>query len=210
MPACITALEAVPPGPRVRVVLDGRFALHIDPLLAASLRVGQVLDDAALARLAAADAHGRALDTALRLLTYRPRSVAELRGRLAAKGYDPGTVAAVVARLQALGLLDDTTFARFWVEQRQRFRPRGAAALRAELRAKGVAPATVAAALADTDDVEAACRAGRARRRALAGLDRATFQRRLGTYLQRRGFSYAACAEAVARLWAEQQPAGDD
>jgi regulatory protein len=199
----ITALEAAPP--RVRVYIDGRLAFCVDPLLAAGLQVGQVLDPAARARLAAADERGRALDAALRLLARRPRSEHEVRARLAAKGYSAATIAAVGERLRALGLLDDAAFARFWVEQRQQFRPRGAAALRAELRAKGVAPAAVAAALADTDEAAAAYRAGRARLRALAGLAPAAFRQRLGAYLQRRGFGFDACVQAVERLWAEQQ-----
>ncbi|MBX5493311.1 MAG: RecX family transcriptional regulator [Chloroflexi bacterium] len=219
----ITALEGAPRGPReaaraargipprVRVFIDGRYAFSVDPLLAATLQVGLALDDAALARLTAADECHRALDAALSFLAYRPRSVHEVRARLTQKGYSTASVEAAIERLQALGLLDDAAFARYWVEQRRQFRPRGAAALRAELRAKGVAPPTIAAALAETDErdeTEAACRAGRARLRALVGLDAAAFRQRLGAYLQRRGFSYAASAAAVARLWAERQGAG--
>jgi hypothetical protein len=53
------------------------------------------------------------------------------------------------------------------------------------------------------DESEAAYRAGRARLRGLADLPAAVFRQRLGAYLQRRGFAYAACSAAVARLWAE-------
>jgi regulatory protein len=223
MAGVITALEREPRGPReaalaargipprVRVFVDGQYAFSVDPMLALSLRVEQALDDAELARLGAADERQRALDAALRFLSYRPRSVREVTMRLQEKGYAAAAIEAVQERLGALGLLDDAAFARYWVEQRRQFRPRGAAALRAELRAKGVAPPTIAAALAETDErdeTEAACRAGRARLRALVGLDAAAFRQRLGAYLQRRGFSYAASAAAVARLWAERQGAG--
>src|SRR6266542_33079 len=47
---------------------------------------------------------------------------------------------AALARLAELGLVDDAAFARFWVENRQACRPRGAGALRDELRRKGIAP----------------------------------------------------------------------
>ena len=50
-------------------------------------------------------------------------------------------------RLAALGYLDDAAFARAWVESRDRARPRGARALRDELRRKGVAAEAVEAAL---------------------------------------------------------------
>lgn len=212
----ITALEGAPRGPaeaaraargilpRVRVFVDGEFAFSLDPLLAAELRLEQELDAATQERLTAADEGRRALDSALRFLASRPRSEGEVATRLGQKGYSSTAIALARERLAALGLLNDAEFARYWVEQRQQFRPRGAVALRAELRARGVAADTAAQAAAATDEVTAACRAGRARLRALRGLDHTAFRRRLGGYLQRRGFGYAACNAAVAHLWAEQ------
>jgi regulatory protein len=202
----ITALEPQRRrgGRRWNVFVDGAFALSLDAGLAARLQPGEEVDAAALARLAAADEVQRALDAAFAFLAYRPRSAHEVEARLHRKGYSAAAIAAVRARLDRLGLVDDAAFARYWVEQRQAFSPRGRAALRAELRARGVAPAAIAGALASVEDEEtAAYRAGQARLRALAGLDHAAFRQRLGAYLQRRGFSYAASAAAVERLWAE-------
>ncbi|HZU06679.1 MAG TPA: RecX family transcriptional regulator [Chloroflexota bacterium] len=190
-------------GQRVQVFVDGRYALSLDAALAATLQVDQAIDAAALAELAAADEARRALDAALALLAVRPRSERELEQRLRRRGYSAVAIAAARARLAASGLVDDRAFARYWVEQRQAFRPRGAAALQAELRAKGIAAPEAAAALAAVDEEAAAYRAGRAQLRRLAGLDAATFQRRLGAYLQRRGFRYSATVAAVRRLWAE-------
>ena len=45
-------------------------------------------------------------------------------------------------RLTELGMLDDATFARAWVESRDRARPRGERAIRDELRRKGIDRAT--------------------------------------------------------------------
>ncbi len=206
----ITALEPQRRrgGRRWNVFVDGAFALSLDASLAARLRPGEEVDAAALARLAAADEAQRALDAAFAFLAYRPRSAHEVETRLRQKGYSAAAIAAVRARLDRLGLVDDAAFARYWVEQRRAFSPRGRAALRAELRARGVAPAAIAGALASAEDeATAAYRADQARLRALAGLDRATFRQRLGAYLQRRGFGYAASAAAVERLWAEARAA---
>lgn len=78
------------------------------------------------------------LTKALNLLSYRPRSVAEMRRR---------GLAAVIPKLIELDLLDDQKFARWWVEQRSRFRPRGRIALKSELFQKGVAREIVESAL---------------------------------------------------------------
>lgn len=79
-----------------------------------------------------------ARDAALRLLTVRSRSVAEIRKRLGRKGFDRTVVDRVVEGLARTGLLDDHAFARQWVEERIARRPRGRFALVQELRGKGV------------------------------------------------------------------------
>ncbi|MEO5918374.1 MAG: regulatory protein RecX [Candidatus Limnocylindrales bacterium] len=83
------------------------------------------------------------LDAALRFLETRPRSVTEVRRRLATAGYRDDLVTAALDRLGALGILDDGSFARQWVESRDRARPRGERALQAELRHKGIDAETI-------------------------------------------------------------------
>ena len=61
-------------------------------------------------------AYQRALDSALRFLSYRPRSEQEVRRRLGRQAWPAEVIEAVVARLRAVGLLDDAAFARLWVE----------------------------------------------------------------------------------------------
>lgn len=191
---------------RVNVYLDERFALGLPAVEAAKLRVGQYLSDADVARLRAVDAEQQAYDRAVRLLGYRPRSQVEIRQRLAAAEVEPAMIEAVVQRLADEGYLNDEDFARFWVENRERFRPRSPQALRQELRRKGVADDAISAAVADLDPVASACEAGRPRARRLAALpdrDPVTFRRQLAEFLLRRGFDHDAVRAAVLRLQAE-------
>ena len=87
------------------------------------------------------------LDAALRFLEARPRSVAEVRRRLASAGYREDLVTGAVGRLVELRMLDDESFARQWVESRDRARPRGERALQAELHQKGIDAEIIAAVL---------------------------------------------------------------
>jgi len=87
-------------------------------------------------------------EAAARFLQVRARSVDEVRRRLTQAGYPPALIEAALERLSGLGYLDDAAFARAWVESRDRARPRGEAALRRELRQRGVAPELVAEVLA--------------------------------------------------------------
>lgn len=207
MAGTITGLKYQQHAPdRVNVYLDGAYAFALPALTAARLRVGQFLDDTAIESLQASDRQQKAYDRAIRYLGYRPRSVAEVRRHLAGAEQDADVVEAVMARLAEAGYLDDAEFARFWVENRQQFRPKGAAALRQELRARGLDREAIAAALTELDAAEAAYRAARPRAERLVGqmqADPALCQRKLSEFLLRRGFEYAIVRDVVARLMAE-------
>jgi len=99
-------------------------------------------------RRAAVDDPSDVLAVAARFLGVRPRSSDEVRRRLRDAGYRAELVEGTLDRLTELGYLDDAAFARAWVESRDRAGPRGARALRDELRRRGVARADAEAALA--------------------------------------------------------------
>jgi regulatory protein len=149
------------------------------------------------------DPFSSALASALRYLSYRPRTEAEVRQKLLSR-FPKGVTEQVIRRLHALGLLNDREFTRLWVEQRQRSRPRGKRLLHQELARKGVAKAVIEEALASTRDEEAAYQAGRRKAATLSASDFRGFRNKLGPYLQRRGFSYEIAKQAVERLWRER------
>ncbi len=188
---------------RISVYLDGEFAFGLPDTEAAHLRVGQVLSDEAIEALRAIDALSRAVDRAVRLLARRPYSVEEIRRYLASKDIAPGVIDAALARLEDLGYVDDRAFAQYWVENRERFRPRGARALCYELRQKGIADAIITQVLEGLDPAESAYAAAQDKARRLRGLDRRTFRTRLGDFLARRGFEYETIREVVGRLVAD-------
>jgi len=119
---------------RVNVYIDGQFAFGLAAIEAARLRVGQTLSDDDVARLRMRDEVERAYERALNFLSYRPRSEAEVRRNLRKKNVEEEVVEEVTGRLTRAGLLNDQEFARYWVENRLQFNPRGARALRHELR----------------------------------------------------------------------------
>jgi regulatory protein len=188
---------------RVNVYLDGRYAFSLPAIEAAQLHRGQYLSDAEIGALREKGELQKGYDRALRYLAYRPRSRAEVEEYLAGKGVIPAHVAEILERLAKAGLLDDLEFARFWVENRERFRPRGRRALQYELRQKGVSDTVIREVLEETlpSEEESAYRAAQGRARTLAGADYADFRRKLWGYLARRGFSYEAIEQATERLW---------
>lgn len=193
---------------RVNVYLDDEFAFGLAMKEALRLKLGQSLDDGEIEALKLADRHHKLYGRALDQLSRRPRSRRELERYLAGKDGSPDEIEAVLARLEKAGYMDDLAFASFWVENRERFRPKGKRAIRYELRQKGVNETIIDQALEelDVDEVESAYRAAQKRLRRLEVIeDRWEFRRRLGDYLGRRGFGWDTVREVADRCWAERE-----
>lgn len=195
---------------RVNVYLDGEYAFSIRAIESVRLRKGQTLSDDEIAALRGEDAVSKAVDSAARFLSYRPRSESEIRRNLASKSIDEPVIDAALERLRTMGYLNDQAFARYWVENRTAFKPLGPTALRYELRQKGVTDADIEAVLGDIDVEESAYRAALSQSRRLRGSDRRTFRHKIGSFLQRRGFNYAVIEAVMSRLIEELTSLDDD
>jgi regulatory protein len=208
----ITAIEKQKRGRRANVHLDGEYALNLrlDLIGMAHLAVGEELPAKQRRDLEAEDQRLGAIESALRLLAAGPRSERELRERLSRRrGYRAEAVDAAVQRMRELGYLNDSAFARFWVESRQAGTPRSRRALAFELSRKGVGREELDAALEGVSDSEAAYDAAQRRLRALRGVDRQTFERKLGSFLNTRGFGFGVARAAIQRCWAEANGQAD-
>jgi regulatory protein len=187
---------------RVSVFLDGEYAFGVTLMVAAGLKKGQVLSSAEIQDLQYEDERNRAYEQAVRYLGYRPRSRAEVERYLGDKGYDPEVVAHAMERLARRNYVDDEAFARFWLENRERFRPRGARALRYELREKGISDHVVDATLSELDEDASAWAALEPKLHGWRALDWQAFQKKAMGYLSRRGFGYGTARQACQRAWA--------
>lgn len=195
---------------RVSVYLDGQYAFSVKAIVAARLRVGQDLTDNDIASLKERNAFEEAYHSALNFLSYRPRSTAEVKWNLQDKEIPDVIIQAVIERLTRAGLLDDSNFAEYWVEQREQFKPRSARMLRYELKQKGVASHHIDAALQDLDETESARRLAAKRVHRYTHLAREEFWRKMVGYLQRRGFHYQIIKPIVEELWQEIEHANFD
>jgi regulatory protein len=129
-------------------------------------------------------------ERALGLLAVRPRSRRELERRLLQARFEPEEVRDVLGRLEAVGLVDDESFARQYADHRYGVRREGSRAVVSGLRAAGISPA-LAAATAETaseDEEERALRLARSRAARLAGIEPQKAFSRLSSLLMRRGY----------------------
>jgi len=203
----ITALRAGRGrGKRVRIFLDGKQAFYLETEVVAKegLKVGQTLSTDQIEVLISKDSFQRALSAAVHYISYRPRSEFELRERLGQRGVNGNAREEVITKLKEQGLIDDTAFAQFWKSSRQSYSPRSQWLTGLELKRKGVADDIVNRVVDNIDDDDNAYRAALKKARSLPQSDYPVFRRRLGGYLQRRGFSYGVINHTIQRLWQEQ------
>lgn len=195
---------------RINLFVDDQFLLGVSALivLQMGLRVGQELSPDQLEQLRQEEALQQATNRVLNYLSFRPRSREEVRRYLRKKETPPELIDTVMQRLDDLDLINDQSFTEFWVESRERSNPKGAQALKNELRMKGVKRELVDELVSDEQDEERALRAGRKKAALLvrqSEMDFKTFRARLGPFLQRRGFSYEISTHVVRALWKEVQ-----
>ena len=144
----------------------------------------------------------RAENVSLHALSRRGVSSHEMEKLLLSRDLDASVVADEIARLERVGLLDDTELAAMLIRSKQERKGLGRGAVTSELRARGIDPSVIDEALSDTDDDEEQERADEwARKRAgsLRGLDRETAERRLNGYLMRRGYRSEVVRRAIEK-----------
>ena len=128
----------------------------------------------------------------LRRLEDQPRSRAELAASLAKKNVPAEVAVALLDRFEEVGLINDSDFARQWVQSRQRTRGLAPRVLAMELRRKGVHDEIISEVLGELDPADAretAHRLVQKKLRSMASLDDTTRIRRLTSMLARKGYA---------------------
>lgn len=205
MPRIITEILKRKAKDEYAVYIDGEHAFDVDAelLFRFALKAGEPIDSEIEEEIRHEAELSRAKGRALRLLGVRPRTIAELEGRLAQAEFSPGVISEVISWLSEIGYLNDEAFAKGWVDSRIRLKPMGARRLELELRQKGVAGETARAALAgvtEEREFEWALAIASQRLRRMEGVAREPARRRLFGLLQRRGFRPDVVRAVISRL----------
>lgn len=140
-------------------------------------------------------ARKRTFDRAVRLLTFKPRSIRELRERLLEKDWtNLGIVTEVIEKLASYGYLNDQQFARDYAASKLRQKPLGKAALKQKLYAKKLDKETIETAITkafeETPESELIDRAIAKRLRLKGSPETREDAKKFFDHLMRQGFSY--------------------
>lgn len=205
----ITSLAASPRDPRMVLVKVGKrtaarvSAKHVADL---GLSPGLIWTEALATRVAAAAAHDKAMNDAMRRLNRRALSRRQLDDKLKQREHPPEVREQVLDRLEELSLLDDAAFGRALIREINNRRPAGPRLLAQKLRQKGLDSTLIDKLLAehrdqaDRDPTEDAVRLAEKKLASLARFDAPTLKRRVYGLLARRGFEPDVIDQVMRQL----------
>lgn len=138
------------------------------------------------------------IDKVYRFISLRPRSEKELKVYLHGKHTSLQDSEKIFTLLKKQGLINDSAFVDWWLEQRATFRPRGKRALMVELRQKGISQDLIEEALSkNLDELTLAQKALQRKLKLYDRLPDREKKAKLSAYLNRNGFSWETIKKAL-------------
>jgi regulatory protein len=136
------------------------------------------------------------LNKSLHFLSFRPRSEKEVRDHLKLKTknlkhkLDDKTVDLIIDKLKEHKFLDDEEFAKWWIEQRTKYRPRALRVIKMELKQKGIPDELIQDSGSKIHDEEMASKLAEKRISKYKNLTKQETYQKLGRYLMSKGFDW--------------------
>ena len=105
---------------RYNIYIDGEFVLGVydDTLLKYQLRKGDEITAEKLAEIREYDEYNYGKNVAYKFLSYKPRSIKELKNKLTYKKISKESVEKIIEHLKKYQFLNDENYAKLYLEQR--------------------------------------------------------------------------------------------
>jgi len=147
------------------------------------------------------------LNKSLRFLSFRPRSEKEVREKLLSKKAPQEIIERIVIQLKDQNFLNDEDFAKWFIEQRLRFNPKGLRIIKMELKQKGIDQELIGDAVNNlskdengeslNNDFESAKKLVEKKMPKYKGLEKQIIYQKLGAFLARRGFDWETIKKSI-------------
>ncbi len=191
----ITKIEIQRRNPeRFNIYIDDEFAFGLTDILAYkySLKKGMEVSQELIDEVLESENTNKALNYTLHLLSYRQRSEKEVRDRLREKEYLDHQIEYALGYCLENNYLNDYEFACSYVRDKAKINKHGPQRIRHDLRFKGVDDDIIAQALEENyeNEYDIAFELASKQVEKYKDDDRQKKYRKLGSFLQRRGYSY--------------------
>lgn len=179
---------------RVNIYLDNKFGfgLDLENFVKLGLKINQELSDLEVEKIVKKAEFQKTFDKLLRFVMVRPRSEKEIKDYFKRKKVHESIHKDLFNRLNQLDLIDDIKFAKWWIDQRQSFRPKSKRILNSELRIKGINSEIINNILEDSeiDELKIAKELLKKKEYKWDKYDEKVKKQKIITYLSGKGFSW--------------------
>jgi regulatory protein len=203
----ITGIKQQKKKDRVNVYLDGKFGfgIDLDNFVLLGLKDGQELTQARIEEVVKKAEFQKTWEKLLRFAMTRPRSHKEVSMWFRKKEVHESIQAELINKLKHFDMLDDAKFAKWWVEQRQNFKPKPRRVLLQELKIKGISQENINLALGEEviDEVKMAQKILQKKDYKWQGLDPKVARLKKSTYLAGKGFGWEVIEKILKKIESE-------
>ena len=199
---------------RFNLYLDGKFAFgaEADTVLKYQITPGKELTPEKIDQIVKKEELSKLFDATLKFLSYRPRSQKEVEDYLAKKiskkenikfseAKESGLIIEIEHKLTKYKYLNDTEFAKWWIESRTKSSPRGKRIIKIELMQKGVSREIVDELLERIKNQKLLALSSIEKKLPRWRLlPRAELKKKIYNHLSMRGFDFDTIREVVAQI----------
>ena len=197
----VTAIKPQRNNKRVNIYLDGEFSfgLDLENFVTLGLRLDQELTNKQIKEIKDKSDKAKILNKVLSFATLRPRSEKEIQDWFKRKRIDVLIHQYILDKLKKFELIDDSKFAKWWVEQRLAFKKPSKRILNYELRIKGIKQETIDNVLGEVkiDEVKIAKELFEKKKYKWDKFDKKTKKQKATQYLAGKGFGWNIIAKVI-------------
>lgn len=198
----ITKIQPQKNDKRVSIYIDGEFAfgLMVETQYKYNLNEGMDIDNNFIETVLLEEEQLKAKSIALNFLAHRKRTEKEITDKLKEKGFEESIVDKTLVYLKNYGLVDDKDYANSFVKDKVKLNKHGPQRIKYDLYRKGVSQEIIKEVLMEDDEYPRALELAKKKMSSYRNDDRDKIYRKLGGFLQRRGYSYDCISKVLKEL----------
>ena len=187
---------------RYNIYIDDEFRFGVDEntLIRFDLQKGKEIGEEEIENIENEEVVVKAFNSAIRSLKLRDHSEKEIKDKLRQKEFNNSVIEKAIAKLYKLDFLNDERFARIWVSDRIKLKPKGKKALEIELKQKGVHSNIIEKVLeksfGENGELELAKKVFAKADKKYSGLGSKEKKQKITEYMMRKGFRWGEVEKA--------------
>lgn len=190
----ITRIESQRNINRVNIYIDNKFAFGLTDEIRYKydLHTNKEISEEFVEDVLKAEEQNKVINKALNLISYRQRSIDEVKQNLKMKGYEDIYIEKAIEYCKNQNYLNDEEFANSFIRDKQNLNKFGSKRIKYELINKGVSKSVIEKILQidPEDEYSIALELAGKKINSYNGQDRNSIYRKLGGFLQRKGYPY--------------------